>query len=91
MTLTATSLLSLVSPIIYKILIDDVIPNKNIDGLVGYLVLMILVPWLLTFVASVRNYLSTKIGATVSNDLRGDVYDKGCTCSVGFLNATGLV
>ena len=35
--LVLTSSLSLVSPIIYKVLIDDVIPNKDQKGLVTYL------------------------------------------------------
>lgn len=34
-TLVLTSLLSLISPIIYKVLIDDVIPNKDRKGLVA--------------------------------------------------------
>lgn len=74
--LILTSLLSLVSPIIYKVLIDNVIPNKDKNGLVIYLILMIIIPWLITLVASVKNYFSTKIGEDITNALRINCFDK---------------
>lgn len=67
--LVLTSLLSLVSPIIYKVLIDDVIPNKDQKGLITYLILMIAIPWLITLIASIKNYFSTKIGENISSML----------------------
>lgn len=75
-TLVLTSLLSLVSPIIYKVLIDDVIPNKDQKRLVLYLILMIAIPWLITLIASIKNYFSTKIGESISSLLRIECFDK---------------
>lgn len=75
-TLFAAALLSVVSPIIYKTLIDDVIPNGDIKRLVVYLILMITLPWLITLVSSLKNYFSTKIGENISSQLRLDCFDK---------------
>lgn len=74
--LVLTSLLSLVSPIIYKVLIDDVIPNKDQKGLITYLILMIAIPWLIALIASIKNYFSTKIGENISSMLRIKCFDK---------------
>lgn len=70
------SILSLINPLLYSKLIDNIIPSKNYGFLVLYLCLMVLVPCCVTLFSSIKNYLSAKLGDIYTNNLRKECFNK---------------
>jgi len=70
------ALLSLINPIVYKKIIDEIIPSKDIYALVIPLIVMILVPWLLVFLSSVKNYLLSILSTRITIGLRSECFNK---------------
>lgn len=72
----AASLLSLVNPILYQIVIDNVLPSKDISFLLVLLVLMTIIPLIAVVVSSVKNYFSAKLGEIFTRNLRNECFKK---------------
>lgn len=74
--MVTASLMSLINPIIYKTIVDEIIPEKNIYKLLISLCIMTIVPWLSVFASSVKNYFSAKLGETFTSALRRQCFEK---------------
>ena len=70
------ALLSLISPIVYKKIIDEIIPSKNLSALIIPLIVMVLVPWLLVLLSSIKNYLLSILSTRITSNLRSESFNK---------------
>ena len=61
---------SLACPLMYKILFDDVIPNKNVNTLIIVACVLIGGLVILSGTQTLRSWLNSKLGASLSNNLR---------------------
>jgi ATP-binding cassette subfamily B protein len=82
------SLLELIPPLLYRNLIDEVIPNKDFRRLTILAIAMIAIPVLSGFIGIVERYLSAKAGEGVIFDLRQEMYDHLQRMSLRFFTDT---
>ena len=82
------SLLELIPPLLYRNLIDDVIPNKDFRRLTILAIAMIVIPVLSGLIGIVERYFSAKAGEGVIFDLRQEMYDHLQRMSLRFFTET---
>src|SRR6188508_3519735 len=73
-TIVVTSLLGLINPYLLKLLIDEAIPQENLQLLVLYTGLMIIIPIITGLIGVGQSYLNNIIGQHVMQDLRNALY-----------------
>lgn len=83
-----TSLLGLIPPLLYRDLIDNVIPNKNFQRLNVVALLMIAIPVITGLVGVVQRHFSAKAGEGIIYDLRQKMYDHLQRMSIRFFTNT---
>ena len=69
-----TAALGLVNPILLKLIIDDAIPDRDLDKLYLYVGLMIALPIISGLIGVGQTWLNTVIGQRVMSDLRERLY-----------------
>ena len=82
------SLLELIPPLLYRNLIDEVIPNKDFRRLTILAIAMIAIPVLSGLIGIVERYFSAKAGEGVIFDLRQEMYDHLQRMSLRFFTDT---
>ncbi len=70
----AVAVIGLVNPFLLKLVIDDAIPNRDLDRLYLYVGLMIALPIVTGLIGVGQTYLNTVIGQSVMQDLRNALY-----------------
>ncbi len=73
-TIVVTSLLGIVNPYLLKLLIDEAIPQQNLQLLILYTGLMIIIPIISGLISVGQSYLNNIIGQRVMQDLRNALY-----------------
>jgi len=68
------TILSLISPLILKIMIDEVFINKNLQLLHLIMIILIMVTILSTGIGIYRNYMGSWLGQNVVLDIRTDLF-----------------
>jgi ATP-binding cassette, subfamily B, bacterial len=69
-----TAALGLINPILLKLIIDDAIPDRDLDTLYLYVGLMVILPIVSGLIGVGQSYLNTVIGQRVMSDLRDRLY-----------------
>lgn len=82
------SLLELIPPLLYRSLIDDVIPNKDFRQLTILALAMIGIPVSSGLIGIVERYFSAKAGEGIIFDLRQEMYDHLQRMSLRFFTHT---
>jgi ATP-binding cassette, subfamily B, bacterial len=70
----AAAVIGLANPFLLKLIIDDAIPNQDLDRLYLYVGLMIALPIVTGLIGVGQTYLNTLIGQSVMQDLRNALY-----------------
>src|SRR5918998_1955507 len=70
----AVAVIGLANPFLLKLVIDDAIPNRDLDRLYLYVGLMIALPIATGLIGVGQTYLNTLIGQNVMEDLRNALY-----------------
>jgi ATP-binding cassette subfamily B protein len=70
----AVAVIGLANPFLLKQVIDDAIPNRDLNRLYLYVGLMIALPIVTGLIGVVQTYLNTVIGQSVMQDLRDALY-----------------
>jgi ATP-binding cassette subfamily B protein len=70
----AVAIIGLANPFLLKLVIDDAIPNRDLDRLSLYVALMIALPIFTGLIGVGQTYLNTVIGQRVMQDLRNALY-----------------
>jgi ATP-binding cassette subfamily B protein len=70
----AAAVIGLANPFLLKLVIDDAIPNRDLDRLYLYVGLMIALPIVTGLIGVWQTYLNTLIGQNVMQDLRNALY-----------------
>jgi ATP-binding cassette subfamily B protein len=70
----AVAVIGLANPFLLKQIIDDAIPNRDLDRLYLYVGLMIALPIVTGLIGVAQTYLNTVIGQSVMQDLRDALY-----------------
>src|SRR5918998_1070127 len=70
----AVAVIGLANPFLLKLVIDDAIPNRDLDQLYLYVGLMIALPIATGLIGVGQTYLNTLIGQNVMEDLRNALY-----------------
>jgi ATP-binding cassette subfamily B protein len=70
----AVAVIGLANPFLLKLVIDDAIPNRDLDQLYLYVGLMIALPIVTGLIGVGQTYLNTVIGQSVMQDLRDALY-----------------
>jgi ATP-binding cassette subfamily B protein len=83
-----TAGLGLINPYLLKYIIDDAIPNRNLDKLYLYVGLMIAIPLISGLISVGQTYLNVVIGQSVMRDLRDALYQHLQRQSLRFFTAT---
>ena len=84
----ATTALSLLTPLIFRRMIDITIPTKNVAGLVGLTLLLLVIPAINGGIAVIQRDLNAKVGEGVIFDLRVALYAKLQRMSLRFFTHT---
>ena len=87
-TITITSLLELVPPLLYRELIDHVIPNRDFSRLNLLALGMVGIPVLSGLIGVAERYFSAKAGEGIIFDLRQQMYDHLQHMSLRFFTHT---
>ena len=74
-TIVAISLLELIPPLLYRDLIDNVLPNRNYSRLNWLALGMLGIPILSGVINVVQRFFSSRAGEGIIYDLRGQMYD----------------
>jgi len=74
LTIVVTSLLGIVNPYLLKLLIDEAIPQQDLQLLILYTGLMIIIPIISGLISVGQSYLNNIIGQRVMQDLRNALY-----------------
>lgn len=82
--------LSLVSPLIFRNLIDKVLPSKDLNGLVVFALALLLIPVLNGGVGVIQRRLNAAIGEGVIYDLRVSLFVKLQRMSLRFFTNTKI-
>lgn len=86
--IAAMSLIGLVPPLLYRDLIDNVLPNKNFTRLHLLALGMIGIPILSGLIGVAQRYLSARVGEGIICDLRQAMYDHLQSMSLRFFTNT---
>ena len=70
------SAISLISPYVMGIILDDFIPNRNLNGLIIGIILFITLPFISVGLNLFYNYIMIKLVRNKGNDLSIDVMSK---------------
>jgi len=89
-TILISSGLSLVSPLIFRNLIDQVLPQKNMDGLWLFALALLLLPILNGGVGVIQRRLNSMVGEGVIYDLRVSLFNKLQRMSLRFFTNTKI-
>ncbi|PKN95382.1 MAG: ABC transporter [Chloroflexi bacterium HGW-Chloroflexi-6] len=89
-TILISSGLSLVSPLIFRNLIDHVLPQKNMDGLWLFALALLLLPILNGGVGVIQRRLNSMVGEGVIYDLRVSLFSKLQRMSLRFFTNTKI-
>jgi ATP-binding cassette subfamily B protein len=87
-TIVAISLLGLVPPLLYRDLIDNVLPNRDLGRLNLLALGMIGLPLLSGLLGVAQRYLSARVGEGIIFDLRQQMYDHLQRMSLRFFTRT---
>ncbi len=87
-TIVAISLLELIPPLLYRELIDNVLPNRNAARLNWLALGMLGVPVVNGLISVVQRYYSARAGEGIIFDLRQQMYDHLQQMSMRFFTAT---
>src|SRR5215213_9571145 len=71
----AAAVIGLANPFLLKLIIDEAIPDRDLDRLYLYVALMIALPIATGLIGVGQTYLNTLIGQNVMRDLRAALYD----------------
>jgi len=71
----AVAIIGLVNPFLLKLIIDEAIPNRDLNRLYIYVSLMIVLPIITGLIGVGQTYLNTVIGQSVMQDLRNALYE----------------
>src|SRR5215203_2978626 len=71
----AVAIIGLVNPFLLKLIIDEAIPNRDLNRLYIYVGLMIVLPIITGLIGVGQTYLNTVIGQSVMQDLRNVLYE----------------
>ena len=71
----AVAIIGLVNPFLLKLIIDEAIPNRDLNRLYIYVGLMIVLPIITGLIGVGQTYLNTVIGQSVMQDLRNALYE----------------
>jgi ATP-binding cassette subfamily B protein len=82
------AVIGLVNPLLLKLIIDDAIPNKDLQELYLYVGLMILLPIITGLIGIGQTWLNTQIGQLVMRDLRNALYAHLQQMPLRFFTAT---
>ena len=87
-TILLTTGLSLASPLIFRGLIDQVLPAKDLNRLLWYAGALVLIPILSSLIAVVQRRLNAAIGEGVIYDLRSSLFARLQRMSLRFFTNT---
>src|SRR3990172_1790355 len=88
LAIIAISLIELVPPLLYRDLIDNVIPTKNLQRLTLLAIGMITIPIFGGLVGVAERYFSAKAGEGIIYDLRQELYEHVQRMSLRFFTLT---
>jgi ATP-binding cassette subfamily B protein len=74
LAIIVVAIIGLANPYLLKLIIDEAIPNRDLDRLYLYVGLMIALPVLTGLIGVGQTYLNTLIGQNVMQDLRNALY-----------------
>lgn len=74
-TIVTISLLELIPPLLYRELIDEVLPNRNVSRLNLLALAMIAIPLASGLISVVQRYFSARVGEGIIFDLRQQMYE----------------
>ena len=74
MAIIAVAVIGLANPFLLKLIIDDAIPDRDLNRLYLYVGLMIALPIMTGLIGVGQTYLNTLIGQSVMQDLRNALY-----------------
>jgi ATP-binding cassette subfamily B protein len=83
-----TAGIGLINPILLKLIIDDAIPERDLDKLYLYVGLMIALPIVNGLIGVGQSYLNAVIGQRVMQDLRAALYEHLQRMALRFFTAT---
>jgi ATP-binding cassette subfamily B protein len=89
-TILVSTGLSLVSPLIFRNLIDKVLPSKDMNGLLMFALALLLLPVLGGGVGIIQRRLNSTIGEGVIYDLRSSLFSKLQRMSLRFFTNTRI-
>lgn len=69
-----SSLLGLVTPVVYQKIIDSAIPDKRFDLLLLNLIILMFTPVLIVIVSSLKNFFSALLGDKITQELRKECF-----------------
>ncbi|HSM71584.1 MAG TPA: ABC transporter ATP-binding protein [Anaerolineales bacterium] len=87
-TILLTTGLSLLTPLIFRNMIDVVIPNKDVDRLVLLSVALLFIPALTGMINVVQRRLNSTVGEGVIYDLRSSLFSRLQSMSLRFFTNT---
>ena len=87
-TILLTTALSLLTPLIFRNMIDVVIPNKDINGLMLLSLSLLLIPALTGGINVIQRRLNSTVGEGVIYDLRSSLFSKLQRMSLRFFTNT---
>ncbi len=88
--IVASTGLSLVSPLIFRNLIDKVLPSKDMNGLTMFAVTLLLLPLLNGLIGVIQRRLNATVGEGVIYDLRATLFSKLQHMSLRFFTNTRI-
>jgi ATP-binding cassette subfamily B protein len=88
LTILASSALSVVTPLIFRQLIDNILPNKDLNKLVMFAFALLLVPLLNGGISVVQRKLNSTVGEGVIYDLRVALFVRLQRMSLRFFTNT---
>lgn len=81
-----SSLGSLVTPYVLKVVIDEVFPSGNYRQLVNYLILLVIIYIFQIIFSLISDVISTKLSKKISSDIREDAFANILTKHISFFN-----
>lgn len=87
-TILLTTALSLLTPLIFRNMIDVVIPNKDMNGLILLSLSLLLIPALTGGINVIQRKLNSSVGEGVIYDLRSSLFSKLQRMSLRFFTNT---
>ena len=87
-TILFTTVLSLVSPLIFRHLIDTILPSKDLNGLMYFALALLLIPLISGGINVVQRRLNATVGEGVIYDLRVALFSRLQRMSLRFFTNT---